>query len=92
MSLEDDDHSDRQIKDFRPDPGDVVIDNLERQEMRRLLDQLQEDYRTVILLRFLSGLDPEETGLVMGRSPGAVRVLQHRALTALRKLLPVEGQ
>ena len=91
VSLEDDDHPDRQIKDFRPDPGDAAIDRLERQEMHRLLDQLQEDYRTVTLLRFFSGLSPEETALVMGRSPGAVRVLQHRALTALRKLLPQEG-
>lgn len=88
----DDDHPDRQIKDLRPEPGDVVIDGQERQDMRRLLDQLQEDYRTVLLLRFLSGLDPEETAVVMGRSPGAVRVLQHRALTALRKLLPIEGR
>lgn len=91
MSLENDDRPDRQIKDVRPDPSDLVSDSMERQEMRKLLDQLQEDYRTVILLRFLSGLDPDETAKVMDRSPGAVRVLQHRALTALRKLIPLEG-
>jgi len=91
VSLDDDDHMDRQIKDLRPDPSDAAIEGQESQEMHRLLDQLQEDYRTVLLLRFLSGLDPEETALVMGRSPGAVRVLQHRALTALRKLVPLEG-
>jgi RNA polymerase sigma-70 factor (ECF subfamily) len=91
VSLEEDDRPDRQIRDFRPDPGDAAIESQERQEMHRLLGQLQEDYRTVLLLRFLSGLDPEETALVMGRSSGAVRVLQHRALTAFRKLLPREG-
>jgi RNA polymerase sigma-70 factor (ECF subfamily) len=45
---------------------------------------LREDYRNVLVLRFLSDLDPEDTALAMGRSAGAVRVLQHRALAALR--------
>jgi RNA polymerase sigma-70 factor (ECF subfamily) len=90
VSLDADEYPDRQIRELHSDPGDVVSDSLERQEMRKLLNQLQEDYRTVILLRFLSGLNPDETAKVMDRSPGAVRVLQHRALTALRKLLPVE--
>jgi DNA-directed RNA polymerase specialized sigma24 family protein len=35
----------------------------------------------------LSGLSPEETAQIMHRSVGAVRVLQHRALSALKDLL-----
>jgi DNA-directed RNA polymerase specialized sigma24 family protein len=38
-------------------------------------------------LRFLSDMSPEDTALAMGRSAGAVRVLQHRALAALRERL-----
>lgn len=60
-----------------------------RQEIRRTLDQLRDDYRTVLILRFISGLTAEETGAVMGRTATAVRVLQHRALTALRNLLDI---
>jgi RNA polymerase sigma-70 factor (ECF subfamily) len=56
----------------------------ERQELLQALDTLREDYRNVLVLRFLSDLSPEETAQVMGRSAGAVRVLQHRALSALR--------
>jgi RNA polymerase sigma-70 factor (ECF subfamily) len=73
--------------DFHPDPGEVAIANMEKQEIRELLAELRDDYRTVLLLRFLGDLSPEETAEVMGKSPGAVRVLQHRALSALRKLL-----
>jgi RNA polymerase sigma-70 factor (ECF subfamily) len=61
--------------------------SFEREELRLTLEQLREDYRTVLVLRFLSELSPEETAQVMGRSPGAVRVLQHRALAALRSML-----
>jgi RNA polymerase sigma-70 factor (ECF subfamily) len=56
-----------------------------------VLEQLREDYRTVLVLRFLNELSPEETSQVMGRSVGAVRVLQHRALSTLRKLIPSHG-
>jgi RNA polymerase sigma-70 factor (ECF subfamily) len=73
------------IKDQNPSPVEVVTANHERQELKQKLDLLREDYRNVLVLRFLSDLSLEETARVMGRSVGAVRVLQHRALTALRK-------
>jgi RNA polymerase sigma-70 factor (ECF subfamily) len=73
--------------DLRPDTGEAALINMEHREIRKTLDQLREDYRTVLVLRFLSGLSPDETSEVMGRTPGAIRILQHRALSALRNLL-----
>lgn len=76
-----------QIRDDKPDPSDSATKNLQQQELRQVLEQLREDYRNVLVLRFLNDLTPEETAQVMDRSVGAVRVLQHRALAALRNLL-----
>ncbi len=76
-----------QIRDEHPGPAEMVTSNIEHQELRRVLAQLREDYRNVLVLRFLNELSPEETAQVMERSVGAIRVLQHRALTALRNLL-----
>jgi RNA polymerase sigma-70 factor (ECF subfamily) len=84
MSIEE-----KSFADYHTDPGETAIANLEHQEVRQTLEKLRDDYRTVLILRFLSGLSPEETGEVMGRTPGAVRILQHRALTALRNLLEI---
>lgn len=78
---------DTPLPDHRPDPGDIVAANIEHKELSKTLTLLREDYRTVLALRFLSDLSPEETGQAMGKSAGAVRVLQHRALISLRKLL-----
>jgi RNA polymerase sigma-70 factor (ECF subfamily) len=75
------------LDDLQPDPNQSVSAHLERRELRQVLGKLREDYRTVLVLRFLVGLSPEETAQAMERSPGAVRVLQHRALRAVRKLL-----
>jgi len=70
-----------------PDPEDEVTARIESDDLRKTLSQLREDYRSVLIFRFLSGLSPEETAEMMDRSVGAVRVLQHRALSALKGLL-----
>jgi RNA polymerase sigma-70 factor (ECF subfamily) len=54
--------------------------------MRELLALLPERQRELVLLRIAAGLTAEETGEVLGMSPGAVRVAQHRALSRLRAL------
>jgi RNA polymerase sigma-70 factor (ECF subfamily) len=71
-------------------PGETVSASLEHQEIRQTLEQLRKDYRNVLILRFIVELSPAETAEVMGRSAGAVRVLQHRALAALRKLIEAD--
>jgi RNA polymerase sigma-70 factor, ECF subfamily len=51
------------------------------------LARLPKDYQTVLLLRVFEGLPAEEVASRMNRTAGAVRMLQLRALTALRKEL-----
>lgn len=51
------------------------------------LQQLPEKYQTVLHFRFREDLDPEEVARILGTSTVNVRVLQHRALKALRKIL-----
>ena len=76
---------------FAAEPGTMLAEKLRHREIVKVLSQLREDYRTVLVLRFFNDLTTEETSDVMGRSTGAVRVLQHRALSALRKILPEHG-
>src|SRR5262249_25528437 len=66
----------------------TTLDRAEHREKVTLaLDALDKDHRQVLLHRFFEGLSAEETGLRMDRSPGAVRKLTARALTALGKVL-----
>jgi len=74
------------------DPAGRLADDVERASLRRMLASLKEDYRSVLSLRFLAELTPSETAQAMGRSEGAIRVLQHRALKALRKLMVGQKQ
>lgn len=70
-------------------PSAMLAKKVQHKELFRIMSQMREDYRTVLVLRFLNDLSPEETSQVMGRSIGAVRVLQHRALISLRKVIPL---
>jgi RNA polymerase sigma-70 factor (ECF subfamily) len=68
-------------------PEEAVEGRMVEGDLRERLGRLREDYRNVLVYRFLSGMTPEETAGVMQRSVGAVRVLQHRALSALKDLM-----
>ena len=54
-------------------------------ELRRLLDELPDKQREILVLRVALGLSAEETAATVGSTPGAVRVAQHRALARLRQ-------
>jgi RNA polymerase sigma-70 factor (ECF subfamily) len=86
-NVQEDDIEETVIPDRQVGPAEMVTAKLENQKLRKTLEQLHDEYRTVLTLRFISELSVEETSAVMGKSDGAVRVLQHRALAALRKLL-----
>ena len=64
--------------------GDVAERIGERERVDALLADLTDEQREVLLLRIVAGLTVEETADAVGRRPGAVRALQHRALARLR--------
>lgn len=55
----------------------------QRLEAMRLLDSLPHLPRTVLALRFYGGLSAEEIGATIGKSAGAVRQIQLKALERL---------
>jgi DNA-directed RNA polymerase specialized sigma24 family protein len=66
----------------------VVVAELHiRAEMlRAALAQLPDDQRAAVELQ-LAGWPPDRIAASLGRSPAAVRMLRHRAMTRLRDLL-----
>jgi RNA polymerase sigma-70 factor (ECF subfamily) len=67
-----------------PGPGG----RLEQHEaVQEVLDLLTPDQRSVLLLRVLDQFSVAETAAIIGKSEGAVKVLQNRALKTLRRRL-----
>jgi RNA polymerase sigma-70 factor (ECF subfamily) len=55
------------------------------QALQDALEKLPEDYQEIIRLRLLLELPTSDVAAMLNRSEGAIRVLLHRALKALRK-------
>lgn len=74
--------------------GDVeseALDALSDERLHRLLSILSDDQRQVLLLRIVADLPLEEVAVALGKTVGAVKSLQHRALASLRRALEQEG-
>ncbi len=88
---------DMSIEDLTNDPeSDHNVESAaarssERQALVNAMSKLKADYRDVLLLRFVEGYGAAEVGRMTGRSEGAVRTLQHRALDRLRRELDRSG-
>jgi RNA polymerase sigma-70 factor (ECF subfamily) len=68
-------------------PSDHLDHQLERERLREALGRLTEEQQHAIALRFGEGLSLRDTAEMMQKTEGAVKLLQFRALAALRRLL-----
>jgi RNA polymerase sigma-70 factor (ECF subfamily) len=59
--------------------------------LREALNKVTEEQKQVIILRFIQGYNNKEVAKIMGKSVGAVKVLQYRALKSLRKYFERKG-
>jgi len=72
-----------------PDQSNVEAEVLGRFSSERVIELfsvLSPDQRDVLALRIVADLSLEETASILGKRVGAVKVLQHRGLSRLRKL------
>jgi RNA polymerase sigma-70 factor (ECF subfamily) len=68
-----------------------LFEALERDEeltkLSKALEDLNDNLRTIVILRFMEGYSAKEVGQMLDLSEVNVRVLQHRALGKLREAL-----
>jgi RNA polymerase sigma-70 factor, ECF subfamily len=84
-----------QTEDEVPEPAgseessaeDQALDSLGRAGMLELIERLSAEQRQVLTLKFLFGFVNAEVAGILGKSEGAVKSLQHRALASLEKQL-----
>jgi RNA polymerase sigma-70 factor (ECF subfamily) len=76
--------------------GEIDLDRLvsDQDDIRRAwkaLSHLTDDQQQVVSLRFIAGHSTVEVARLLGKTEGAVKALQHRALASLRRLLETES-
>jgi RNA polymerase sigma-70 factor (ECF subfamily) len=65
---------------------------LDRGQIQLALKHLTEEQRQVIVLKFVEGFDNASVARILGRSDGAIKSLQHRALNSLRRIMSGEAR
>jgi RNA polymerase sigma-70 factor, ECF subfamily len=66
-----------------------------REELREVmvhLDQLPDDRREALIMRFALGMSNREIARALGRTDGATKVLIHRAIKQLEELMETEEE
>ena len=71
-------------------PDEVLQRQVDGDRVHEAILHLREEHRRVIILRFVEDLEYREVAEIVGKSVPAVRVIQHRALIALRKQMRVD--
>jgi RNA polymerase sigma-70 factor (ECF subfamily) len=74
-------------EDPTPGPSAQVISAEERDELHRVVSELPAAQRRAVVLRYLKEVPIDEIARLMGRTQGAVRVLLHRGIARLRRLV-----
>src|SRR2546430_4153687 len=64
---------------------DEALQSIGRKSMLRLIEDLSNEQQQVLTLKFVFNFSNGEAATILGKSEGAVKSLQHRALAALQK-------
>ncbi len=78
---------DQVVAESSNDPATLAELKFDIKQLAAACEQLSDGQREIVSLRFGGGLSVAESAKVMGKSEGAVKVLQYAALVKLRRIL-----
>jgi RNA polymerase sigma-70 factor (ECF subfamily) len=62
-----------------------ALHSIGRQSLLELIEDLSEEQQQVLTLKFVFGFSNGEVATILGKTEGAIKSLQHRALASLHK-------
>jgi RNA polymerase sigma-70 factor (ECF subfamily) len=74
-----------------PQPHEVLEAEADWGRAMELIAQLTDDQQDVLILRFIGDMSLTEVAETLGKTLGATKALQHRALAALARMLERQG-
>ena len=80
------------MPDNSQDQEESIDQKADLELIRQKLMLLKDEYREVIIWRFIEDLSMDEIANITGKKKGNIRVLLHRAITALKELLETKEE
>lgn len=69
------------------DESPVLMNKIDVQLLGEVMKELKDEYREIILLKYVEDFDLANIAQIMGKKAGATRVLLHRATKSLKELV-----
>ena|SRR3989344_6764449 len=69
-----------------PQAPELLNAELELEKIKKLISFLKPEYQDVLIMRFIEELPHNEVAAALGKSEGAIRLIQHRAMKELKIL------
>jgi RNA polymerase sigma-70 factor (ECF subfamily) len=80
-----------ELKIESPSFSGVMDDNADIEKVKKAIYQLNPQQQDVIILRFIEDLSLQEVASILNKTEMAVKLLQHRAVKNLKKILDVKS-
>jgi RNA polymerase sigma-70 factor (ECF subfamily) len=75
------------VGDEEPSAEAAAFQSIGRQSMLELIESLSHEQQQVLTLKFVFNFPNAEVATILGKTEGAIKSLQHRALVSLQKQL-----
>ncbi|MSQ10791.1 MAG: sigma-70 family RNA polymerase sigma factor [Dehalococcoidia bacterium] len=76
--------------DDSADPVTLAEKSFASATLRQAIKKLKQDQQIVVVMRYIDGLDYADIAAAVNKTEGAVRVVLHRSLIALRKIISAD--
>jgi len=70
-----------------PSPEMKTENSLEIKKVKKAMSFMNQEQQDVIIMRFVEDMPTKEVANILGKSEGAIKLIQHRALNKLKKIL-----
>lgn len=87
VSLEEVNNTDSNLINLDQELNDKIDLKIQIENVKKAILKLKADYQDIIIMRFVDDLSIKEIAQVLQKSEGAVKLMQHRAIKALRQIL-----
>ncbi len=78
------------LVDTNSEPHKKTVESQANKELYDAIANLTPDQQQVVVFKFFEGMSNAEIARILGKTEGAVKSLQHRALSALQRFLADE--
>lgn len=87
VSIDDETSGFEDLEDKVTPVGEALDQTLDIEAIKGALDQLSDEQREVIEMRFMADLSPAEIAQITGKREGTVRIIQFRALKKIKDII-----